>query len=186
MSNIHKDTFHNICSFLIPIELTRTRVLNKEFNRWSDEYIINNYKRKNIEELACPKCGDFINNVDLEHYDGFFTNFFDIEIERQERFDAIQELFNNDDYIRKCLLCEKCEDEDEENTNVNFKYKGDRHYFLSVVDNWAVIFLKKDEKYHWNEYRICIPYLYNNYYENIPDVYIDDEDYLGYINREDS
>ena len=69
----HQNTFNIICSFLGPLELVKTRRLDRLRNEWMNIYLKNKLKLHtfDLEEKACPICGDFLEENDISSYTGF-------------------------------------------------------------------------------------------------------------------
>ena len=161
-----KDTFKIICSFIGPLELNIFRKLSKHCNIWTDEFIYSRFKKINIEEYICPKCGDFIDQSDISNYNDF-NDYFLSDENKILRLQKIDKWFNSRyifDVERKNILCDSCEiiEDYDDNFYLNFRYKGVRQYnlFLSQYDlhNWAALcIIYNDErgyvKGYWNEYR---------------------------------
>lgn len=185
--NLHEDTFSVICSFLKPTELCRIRRLNSLYKTWTDNFLLQKFRKISIEEFVCPKCGSWIADVsnefyDLSDYNGFYNIYNSDADEEESRIDYINTLFHNRN-IRKGLLCEDCEYDEVEDQNVNFRFSGNRKYTLHVIEHyiypWSFLVLEKNNMYFWNEYRLIIPQHDNNYY----DEYDYDYDYYEYTER---
>jgi hypothetical protein len=155
-----KDTFKIICSFLNPLELVNCRKLSIHLNMWTNEYLYHKFKKINIEEYTCPKCGDLIDQGDVSNYTDFY-DYFLMDDQKNSRINKITEWFNDNNIFnvqRKFFLCENCEtiEDYEEDFDIYFKYKGSREYTLQCyysLYNWSAICIIINNNGYWNEYR---------------------------------
>lgn len=169
MNKLEKDIFHQIFLYLNPIELIRIRVLNKYINNVSNIYvnkILNQYKKKNLIELTCPKCGSWIEDISINKYYGFkdlLGYFMNEEEEKEQRYDDLKSWFtsiNVDSYKRKKLLCDECEYYEENPDEYPiFKYSGYNDYKIIVIyssrydKKWSFIFFVNNKNIaYWNDY----------------------------------
>jgi hypothetical protein len=170
----HQNTFYIICSFLGPLELVRTRRLDRLRKDWTDQYLKKDLKLDTVdlEEKACPICGDFLEENDISSYTGFvdLTSYAFYSDGRIDYIEMINEGYN---CIRSSLLCDTCEykeDYDEYNhwelDNLPFRYKGKRIYQCHIVNDyilpWTFIFRKIGNNILWNQYqKVNDPIEYN-------------------------
>jgi hypothetical protein len=168
-----KDTFKIICSFLNPLELVVCRKLSRYTNIWTSEYIYSKFKTLNIEDYVCPNCGDFINTDDISNYTDF-NDYFLMEEYKRQRFDKINEWFDNK-YIfkveRKNMLCDRCEVIEDYNDNfyLYFRYKGSRKYSLVSyysLNSWSALCVYNTDKNkgYWNEYRKVLSCIFEEFH----------------------
>jgi hypothetical protein len=181
----NKDTYKIICSFLTPIELVISRQLSHYHRNWTDEYILKIYKKIDIEEYACPKCGNLISQDDISNYTDF-NDYFLLDDLKNERFQKIKEWFNNQyifNFSRKNLLCDSCEIEEDysDYSLCNFRYKNKREYSIVCyfgLYSWSKLCLIDSFKNgFWNEYRkVIVSYTSYNTFDNMYDTYDEEED----------
>lgn len=194
----NEDTFLIICSFLKPVELVKSRRISHHHNIWVKKFLLRHYGTVHINKYLCPMCGDLYETYDdelinrkyiyghiktlpesLEDYIGFDYEYSYADI--INRYETIDNLFQNKNYKRTKILCEKCSLEDfefdcinfntpyliEVNKNKklkkNFRYTGDREFFLFIVPSslisWAILFYEDYSTAYWNEIRATIPTL---------------------------
>lgn len=179
----HQNTFNIICSFLIPLELTKIRYLDSVRKKWIDHYL-SLINIKSLQEKACPKCARWIDISDISNYTGFFDSFYDDEI----RIQLIKNFFRYYSVNRTSLLCDICEYEEDYNdyneyqmNNMPFLYKGDRRYMITIMHdtplNWVIIhrFNKSNDTIEWNQYQKVVEtdYHTDSEYETDMDEYED-------------
>jgi hypothetical protein len=169
----------------MPIDIVVVKTLSSYHNEWTNKYILSKCKKKNIEEYTCPKCGNWLNDEDISNYTDF-NDYFLLEDMKRDRFSIVNEWFNKNyifDVIRKSLLCDICEYEEDysDYTLYNFKYKGKRSYTIVSYHglySWSSIYLidYKNNSGYWNEYRkVLVNDNNNNYYNHIHHIHIDTE-----------
>lgn len=177
----YKDLFKIITSFLTPLELSKSLRLSRDHNKWTQEFILFNFKTLDLTEFMCPKCGDFIGTyTDLDMYTGFKNVYHDIDNEERRRYRYVDQIVRTD-YKRKRLMCELCTDEEDEVYFTNylhyrmevsdspffsnlFRFKGTRKYTVCINNEgmmpWAFIFLEKhDGSIEWDEISFILPQL---------------------------
>lgn len=171
----HQDTFNIICSFTQAKELIKFRYLSNLHNTWTNLYLNKIYNKINIEEYACPKCSNLLDNKeDISNYNEFSDYYLTDDI-KTSRFDAIDQLINTK-YIgkytqkveRSNILCDKCDYEEDYSDNIfqNFRYRGSREYiifYLYSIHSWVALCLITDDKVLWNEYKKPLSICYKEY-----------------------
>ena len=177
----HQSTFNIICSFLGPIELVRSRRLDRVRNTWTNLYIKNTLKLNtfNLEEKVCPMCGDLLEENDISSYTGFSDL---LHYDELPRIEYVEREFEGYSCTRSCLLCDMCEykeDYDDYNDweleNLPFRYKGKRVYYCHIVNDyilpWTFIYRKIDRNILWNQYqKVNDPIDYNEEDEDYEDM----------------
>lgn len=178
----NQDTFNIICSFLNPKELIKFRFLSNVHNKWTNIYLTKAFKIINIEEYVCPKCANWLDyKEDISNYNEFNECYL-TDLIKHERFQSIGRWMDNKHFDknfkqgnieRSKLLCDDCEYEEDysDNSFENFRYKGSREYnivYFYNIYSWVVLYLIKDNKALWNEYRKPLSICYKEYtvYEN--------------------
>lgn len=160
----HQNTFNIICSFLGPLDLVRIRRLDRLRNGWTNTYLKKTLKLDtfDLEEKACPICGDFLEENDISSYTGFSDLIYYVYTQ-ESRIEYVEGIYEGCSYTRTCLLCDTCEyKEDYEDYNhweiddLPFRYKGKRVYHCHAVDDyvlpWTFIYRKIDKTILWNQY----------------------------------
>jgi len=170
MNKINSDIFNIILSFLKPTELVRSSLLNK-FSRNSSLLFIKNllkeYKTESLDEMVCPKCGDWVINEENYSKDVYFKDILGYLVQDQQecldRIDCIKLWFETRLSIklqkRKRLLCIDCEYYEQEPYDYPiFRYRGCKDYKIVTIYNgdnfksWSFLyFIEKDVAY-WNDY----------------------------------
>ena len=193
----NQDTFNIICSFSNPKDLSNFSFLSNIHNKWTNIYLIKNFKKINLEQYVCPKCANFLDyKEDISNY----TDFSDYGLPEDlklERISSIENWFNNKNlnYVERAkVLCDDCEyDEDySDNIFLNFKYKGSRQYtilYFYGLYSWVALCLNYIyngiNRVSWNEYRKPLSICYKEYIvsEDLNDSYRK-YSYFNYIEDE--
>lgn len=155
MNTIDQYTFMNVLGFLQPRELCRIRRLNKWMNRECDGWLTRQIGKTCLESLACPKCGDFIENIQESEREINHSYYYDILYDmspnrpdhRREKMNSFlrgmfymchyfrepDSIFNKPEVKRCQLLCDECETiEDDQIINLEerreWNWRGGREY----------------------------------------------------------
>lgn len=160
------ETVMIICSFLQPLALCRMRYLSSYHNRVCDRWLKRTHRTNDLQDKACPRCGDWIETEDIRED----TTFYDLlygNIQSVEDYRMIMNRTFLYYHERQYMLCESCTNDEEEIENVRFRYKGNRQYQLTLIHHpthpWAVL----SHSTGWNEFRTFIPSEYDDEDDNM-------------------
>lgn len=153
-----------ISSYLEATDLCRLRTLNQFYHRHVDQFLLSKYKTVCIENFICPKCGCFFNSEEITYpyyYDILYGNVEEIESQRV----MLVQHYLGEDAVRKTILCERCEmeeDDEPEKNILKFPFRGSNTYHLYILRNpypyqWAIITTTINGEVRWNQYRCFIP-----------------------------
>jgi hypothetical protein len=162
LQNMNTDeTIMIICSFLQPLALCRMRYLSSYHHRICDRWLERSHRTIDLQDKACPRCGDWIETEDIRGD----TTFYDLlygDIQSMEDYRMMMNRTFLYYHERQNILCESCGNDEEEIENIRFRYKGNRKYQLTLVHHpthpWAVI----SHSNGWNEFRTFIPAEYDD------------------------
>lgn len=147
MNTISYDSFKNILSFLEPLELCQTRVLNRECYRVTDQFLEKTYHSINLNDYVCPSCGCYYvcNNEKNEMNHSYFYDLpYGDQEEEEDRMKSVQRVYRFNEVRRFQLFCDTCEGKEIEIDyktyvkNISYlkkqilPYGGDRHYEIRV------------------------------------------------------
>lgn len=200
MNKLNQDIFHIIFLYLNPLELIKMKRLNKYINNVSNIYIkkiLETYKKKELVDLTCPKCGSWVEDTPLEKFYGFkdlLGYLMNEEEEKEQRYEDLKLWFSSisvDSYKRKKLLCDDCEYYEESPDEYPiFKYSGYKDYKVVVIyssrydKKWSFIsFVNEKNIAYWNDYLKSHYNEYNYYseYNDYNDYNSDTNEYTEYI-----
>lgn len=175
------DTISIICSFLQPIELCRLRAVGKYYTPIIDQWLMKAYHRICVEELACPQCGDLLEQDEITYTSFYDVMYGDVDRIERSRYQYISEFSKYTKNTRVQLLCDQCENEEKldiKSGDIRFRFQGNRSYQLVVIRTnvlpWAFLVYRNRDTLYWNEFRAIIaPILNFEYYED------DDDDMIG-------
>ena len=152
------DLVYNICSFLLPRDLVRVRILSSQYADIVKVYLERNKNTTFLFNLICPLCSnDWISNRFMYQRD-----FLDIDedmhyFETNERLKYVSTLFNMP-AKRDHLLCEECEDTLQETPFLtHYKLPSGYQVYIDYFSEypWALIVKNNGRDIVWNQYN-CI------------------------------
>ena len=154
-----QDTFSIICGFLKPTELSRARLLDRTYYTWTTLFLQHVYGTAILEDLICPKCGNWITYEEFDRNDYYDLYQYVYQAEYNKREHLLKKVFKNKPFLRQSLLCEDCDHDEVWDADITFRYRGDRNYTLIVSHDplypWAFLYMKKT-KLFWNQYKLFI------------------------------
>jgi hypothetical protein len=152
------DLVYNICSFLLPRDLVRVRILSSQYADIVKVYLQRNKNTTFLFNLICPLCSnDWISNRFIPQRD-----FLDID-EDMHYFETIQRM----KYVstlfrmpvkRDHLLCEECEDTLQETPFLtHYKIPSGYQVYIDYFSEypWALLVKNNGRDIVWNQYN-CI------------------------------
>lgn len=152
------DLVYNICSFLLPRDLVRVRILSSQYADIIKVYLERNKHTTFLFNLICPLCSnDWISNRFMYQRD-----FLDIDedmhyFETNERLKYVSTLFNMP-AKRDHLLCEECEDTLQETPFLrHYKLPSGYQVYIDYFSEypWALLVKNNGRNIVWNQYN-CI------------------------------
>lgn len=152
------DLVYNICSFLLPRDLVRVRILSSQYADIVKVYLERNKNTTFLFNLICPLCSnDWISNRFMYQRD-----FLDIDedmhyFETNERLKYVSTLFNMP-AKRDHLLCEECEDTLQETPFLtHYKLPSGYQVYIDYFSEypWALLVKNNGRDIVWNQYN-CI------------------------------
>jgi hypothetical protein len=152
------DLVYNICSFLLPRDLVRVRILSSQYADIIKVYLERNKNTTFLFNLICPLCSnDWISNRFMYQRD-----FLDIDedmhyFETNERLKYVSTLFNMP-AKRDHLLCEECEDTLQETPFLtHYKLPSGYQVYIDYFSEypWALLVKNNGRDIVWNQYN-CI------------------------------
>lgn len=152
------DLLYNICSFLLPRDIVRVRMLSSQYAAIVKVYLQRNKHTTFLFNLICPLCGnDWISNRFIPPRD-----FLDIDedmhyFETNERLKYVSTLFYKP-VKRDHLLCEECEDTLQETPFLTqYKLPSGYQVYIDYFSEypWALLVKNNGRNIVWNQYN-CI------------------------------